>query len=54
MASKPKIIRNMSTKESRDWWENCKRIAAKAKNWPASRRAGINVSDRRIRGADGK
>jgi hypothetical protein len=39
-----KIVRNMSTPESRAFWERIERSALEIQHWPAWRRAGINVS----------
>lgn len=39
-----KIARNMSTAESRAFWESAERIAAEVDQWPDSKRAGINVT----------
>ena len=39
-----KVVRNLSTASNREFWDSAEQIAAKAQNWPASRRAGINVS----------
>jgi hypothetical protein len=38
-----KILRNMSTEESRVFWESAERTAAVVEQWPAWKRAGINV-----------
>ena len=38
-----KIVRNMSTEESRKFWEAAERTAAEVETWPAWKRAGINV-----------
>jgi hypothetical protein len=43
-----KILRNLSTPESRAWWESAERIAAMADSWPDSKRAGINVNPHRV------
>jgi hypothetical protein len=40
-----KIIRNLSTKESKTFWSSAEVVAAQVQDWPASRRAGINVPD---------
>jgi hypothetical protein len=37
-----KIVRNMSTPESRDFWESIERSSAEVRQWPAWKRAGIN------------
>lgn len=37
-----KIKRNMDTEESREFWESAKKIAEQTKDWPDSRKAGIN------------
>lgn len=42
-----KIHRNLDTHEGRAFWASAERIAAHADGWPASRRAGINVSPTR-------
>ncbi len=39
-----KILRNMSTAESRNFWETAERSAAEVETWPAWKRAGINVA----------
>lgn len=39
-----KIIRNLSTKEAQSFWESAEVVAAQVEEWPASRRAGINVA----------
>lgn len=39
-----KILRNMSTEESRNFWETAERSAAEVETWPAWKRAGINVA----------
>lgn len=41
---KKKIIRDTSTEAGRKFWETTQRIAAQTKDWPDSRKAGINVS----------
>jgi hypothetical protein len=37
------ITRNTSTPETKEFWESAKRIAKQVKDWPDSRRAGINI-----------
>jgi hypothetical protein len=39
-----KIVRNMSTAESRTFWETAERTARETQKWPAWKRAGINVA----------
>jgi hypothetical protein len=39
-----KIVRNMSTPESREFWEGIERSSIEVRQWPAWKRAGINVS----------
>ncbi len=39
-----KILRNMSTEESKNFWEAAERSAAEVEKWPAWKRAGINVA----------
>ena len=39
-----KIVRNMSTAESRNFWESAERGASEVQSWPAWKRAGINVA----------
>jgi hypothetical protein len=39
-----KLVRNLSSEESRRWWASAEKVAAEVETWPASRRAGINVS----------
>jgi hypothetical protein len=39
-----KILRNMATEQSRNFWESAERSAAVVETWPAWKRAGINVS----------
>jgi hypothetical protein len=39
-----KIVRNMSTSASRTFWESAERGASEIEEWPAWRRAGINVA----------
>jgi len=38
------LQRNMSTEQSRNFWETAERSAAEVEQWPAWKRAGINVS----------
>lgn len=42
-----KIVRNMSTVESRAFWETAERAAHEIQQWPAWKRSGINVSQSR-------
>lgn len=42
-----KIARNMATVESRAFWETAERSALEALQWPAWKRAGINVAQLR-------
>src|SRR5262249_8199070 len=39
-----KIVRNMSTAESREFWDGIERSSIEVRQWPAWERAGINVS----------
>ncbi len=39
-----KILRNMSTEASRAFWETVESSAAEVEQWPAWKRAGINVA----------
>ncbi len=39
-----KILRNLSTERSKAFWESAVKVAAQVDEWPASKRAGINVS----------
>jgi len=41
-----KIVRNMSTSESRELWEGIERFSIEVHQWPAWKRAGINVGSR--------
>ena len=45
---KKKIVRNTSTPEGKAFWDSAERVAAQVDSWPASKRAGINVSAERI------
>ena len=42
-----KIVRNMATAESRTFWETAERAAPEVQQWPAWKRAGINVAQTR-------
>jgi hypothetical protein len=42
-----KIVRNMSTPESRKFWEDAGKASAEVATWPDWKRAGINVSQLR-------
>lgn len=42
-----KVLRDMSTAENREFWAPAPRSAEIAE-WPAWKRSGINVADRRI------
>jgi len=42
-----RIVRNLATDESRDFWSKAEKSAAEVETWPAWRRAGINVADLR-------
>lgn len=42
-----KIVRNMTTAESRAFWETAEKSAPEVQEWPAWKRAGINVADAR-------
>ena len=46
MSGKP-IGRNMSTPESRAFWESAEKSAAEVQTWPDWKRAGINVTQMR-------
>ena len=39
-----KIVRNMATAEDRMFWERAQKGALQVEEWPAWKRAGINVS----------
>jgi len=39
-----KIVHNMSTPESREFWESIERSAIEVRQWPTWKRAGINVA----------
>lgn len=39
-----KIVRNMATAENRTFWETAERAAPEVQQWPAWKRAGINVA----------
>jgi predicted Fe-S protein YdhL (DUF1289 family) len=39
-----RILRNLSTPESRAFWEGCERAAEEVATWPDWKRAGINVA----------
>jgi hypothetical protein len=39
-----KIVRNMATADSKAFWESAERTASEVQQWPAWKRAGINVS----------
>lgn len=43
-ASPEKITRDISTPESREFWESAVRAAAEVADWPAWKRAGINTA----------
>lgn len=42
------IRRNMSTPANRAFWKDVEKVAAEVRSWPDWKRAGINVTDRRI------
>ena len=42
-----KINRNLSTKESRDFWRHADASAQEVQAWPDWKRAGINVATER-------
>lgn len=42
-----KIVRNMSTGESKVFWETAQRHASELDGWPDWKRAGINVAQTR-------
>jgi len=39
------VKRNLSTAEARRFWKSAERDAARIQQWPASKRAGIDVSN---------
>ena len=45
--SQPRITRNLSTPETREFWQSAQDVSDIVSGWPDSKRAGINVSDRR-------
>ena len=42
-----KIVRNMDTESSQEFWNSAEENAAEVRMWPDWKRAGINVSDMR-------
>lgn len=42
-----KILRNMSTEASKEFWETAQRHASELTAWPDWKRAGINVAQER-------
>jgi len=40
-----KIVRNMSTTESKNFWAKTQQEASALTEWPAWKRAGINVAE---------
>lgn len=42
-----RIVRNLATDESRDFWSKAEKAAAEVEAWPAWKRAGINVAELR-------
>lgn len=42
-----RIVRNLTTDESRDFWSAAEKVAAEVDEWPSWRKAGINVADLR-------
>lgn len=42
-----KIVRNMSTDESKVFWETAQRHASELDGWPRWKRVGINVAQER-------
>jgi hypothetical protein len=42
-----KVLRNMSTPESREFWAGVERSAAVVRQWPSWKRAGINEAQLR-------
>jgi hypothetical protein len=40
-----RILRDLSTDQSRSFWESAERSAAEVQSWPSWKRAGINVAD---------
>jgi hypothetical protein len=43
----PKIQRKLDTPEARDFWKSADEDAKRVGEWPAWKRAGINVAERR-------
>lgn len=39
-----KLVRNMSTDESKSFWESAEKQAHQVESWPVWKRAGINVA----------
>ncbi len=42
-----RILRDLSTEQSRSFWESAERSAAEVESWPPWKRAGINVAEMR-------
>ena len=42
-----KLVRNLSTPESREFWAGIERSSAEVQQWPSWKRAGINESQLR-------
>jgi hypothetical protein len=42
-----RIVRNLSTDEGKQFWSMAEKAAAVVDEWPAWRKAGINVADLR-------
>ncbi len=42
-----RIVRNLTTEESREFWATAEKVAAQVDEWPSWKKAGINVADLR-------
>jgi hypothetical protein len=42
-----RIVRNLTTDESREFWATAEKVAAQVDEWPSWKKAGINVADLR-------
>lgn len=42
-----RIVRNLTTDESRDFWSAAEKVAAEVDAWPSWKKAGINVAELR-------
>jgi hypothetical protein len=42
-----RIVRNLMTNESRDFWSAAEKVAAEVDAWPSWKKAGINVAELR-------